>query len=277
MNELIEAHLFRLKRDKVFLTCLVIMLGISVAVMLNGCRQSAVMMTYGYQTRMERYYFALAPAVGLLAGVFSGFFLGTEQDDGAIRSKLIVGHSRRQVYLASLLTNILAAALLTAVWLIGGLVGIPFFGFWEMGGVAAALHIFVAFGSAIALAAIFTLLGMLATKKSASAVGTILLFLALLLMASLIYNKLLEPEMTSGIIWSIDGIQMAEPRPNPSYVGGIMRTVLEVILDILPTGQEALLTNAGIVRPLLNLVASGTITVLTTIAGLTLFQWKDLK
>lgn len=277
MNELMGAHLYRLKRDKVFWLCTIAMLILSVAVMLNGCRQSEVMMSYGYQTRLERYYFTLAPAVGLFAGVFSGLFLGTEYADGAVRSKLIVGHSRRQIYLATLAVNILAAVLITVAWLTGGLIGIPFFGLWEMGVVAAALHILVAFGSAIALAAIFTLFGMLATKKSTSAVGTLLLFLALLLVASLIYNKLLEPELRNGILWTIDGMLMEEPTPNPNYVGGIMRTVLELILDILPTGQEALLTNGGIVRPVLNVAASVAVTVLTTVAGMALFEKKDLK
>lgn len=277
MNELMEAHLYRLKRDKVFWLCMAAMLILSVAVMLNGCRQSEVMMSYGYQIGLERYYFTLAPAAGLFAGVFSGLFLGTEYADGAVRGRLIVGHSRRRIYLASLMTNILAAVLIALAWLTGGLIGIPFLGLWKMGGVSVALHILIALGSTMALAGIFTLLGMLGTKKSTSAVGTLLLFLALLLAASLIFNKLLEPELTSGIIWTIDGLQMAEPTPNPSYVGGAMRKVLEVILDILPTGQEALLANGGIVRPVLNIAASVAVTVLTTVAGLALFEKKDLK
>lgn len=277
MSELMSAHLFRIKRDKTFWACVAVMLVCSVGVMLNGCRQAGSMAAYGYQMNLERYYFTLAPAVGLFAGVFSGLFLGTEHSDGAVRGKLIVGHSRRQVYFASLLTNILAALMITAAWLIGGLVGVPVLGLWKMSGIAVAINILVAVGSAVAIAAMFTLLGMLVTKKSNGVVAAILLFLGLLLTASWVYNALMEPEMTAGFIMTVDGVQTAELTPNPNYVSGVMRKVLELILDILPTGQEALLCNGGIARPLLNLVASGAIAVFTTLAGIAVFERKDLK
>lgn len=277
MSELMSAHLFRIKRDKTFWACVAVMLACSVGVMLNGCRQAGSMAAYGYQMGLERYYFTLAPAVGFFAGVFSGLFLGTEHTDGAVRGKLIVGHSRRKVYLASLLTNILAALTITVVWLVGGLVGIPFLGLWKMSGAAVTMNIVVAIGSAVALAAMFTLLGMLVMKKSNGVVAAILLFLGFLLTASWVYNTLMEPEMTAGFIMTVDGVQTAELTPNPNYVSGVMRKVLELILDILPTGQEALLSNGGIVRPLLNLAASVAITVFTTLAGMAVFERKDIK
>lgn len=277
MSELMSAHLFRIKRDKTFWACVAVMLVCSVGVMLNGCRQAGSMAAYGYQMDLEKYYFTLAPAVGFFAGVFSGLFLGTEHSDGAIRGKLIVGHSRRQVYFASLLTNILAALTITVVWLVGGLVGVPVLGLWKMSGIAVAINILVAVGSAVALAAMFTLLGMLVMKKSNGVVAAILLFLGLLLTASWVYNTLMEPEMTTGFIMTVDGVQTAELTPNPNYVSGVMRKVLELILDILPTGQEALLSNGGIVRPLLNLAASGAVTVFTTLAGMAVFERKDIK
>ena len=72
MNELMGAHLFRMKRDKAFWACLAAMLIFSVGLMLNGCRQAGVMAGYGYQMGLEKYYFTLSPAVGLLTGVFAG-------------------------------------------------------------------------------------------------------------------------------------------------------------------------------------------------------------
>lgn len=83
--------------------------------------------------------------------------------------------------------------------------------------------------------------------------------------------------MTAGFIMTVDGVQTAELTPNPNYVSGVMRKALEMILDILPTGQEALVSNGGIVRPLLNLAASGAITVFTTLAGIAVFERKDIK
>lgn len=277
MDKLMRAHLFRMKRDRVFWICMAVMLACSVGMTLNGCRQAGIMIAQGYQWGLEKYYFTLGPMVGFLAGTFSGLFLGTEHADGAVRGKLIVGYPRRQVYLSALLVNMLAAGAITAVWLAGGLVGIPFLGLWKQGAAAAAVQILIAFGSAMALASIFTLLGMMVEKKSAGAVGSIVLFMALLLVAAWGYNALMEPEMTAGFIMTVDGVQTAELTPNPNYVSGVMRRALELILDILPTGQEALLSNGGIVRPGLNLAASAVITLCTTLAGLAFFEGKDLK
>ena len=159
----------------------------------------------------------------------------------------------------------------------GGLVGIPVLGLWKMSGVTVTMNILVAIGSAVALAAIFTLLGMLVTKKSTGVVAAMLLFLGLLLTASWVYNALMEPEMTAGFIMTVDGVQTAELTPNPNYVSGVMRKVLELILDVLPTGQEAMLANGGVARPLLNLMASVAITVFTTLAGMAVFERKDIK
>lgn len=277
MDKLMRAHLFRMKRDKVFWICMAAMLAFSVGVTLNGCRQAAVMEAQGYQWGLEKYFFALGPLAGFLAGAFSGLFLGTEYADGAVRGKLIVGHSRRQVYLSALLVNMLAAGLITAAWLAGGLVGIPFLGLWRMEGIQVAANILVAMGSAAALASIFTLLGMTGDKRSATAVGSIALFLVLLLVAAWAYNALMEPEMTAGFIMTVDGAQTAQLTPNPNYVSGVMRRALELLLNILPTGQEALLANGGVARPGLDLAASGLITAVTTLAGLAFFEGKDLK
>ena len=170
-----------------------------------------------------------------------------------------------------------SAFTISAVWLVGGLVGIPVLGLWNIGGAALAARILVALGSAMAMASIFTLLGMLVTKKSTAAVGSILLFLALLLGAAWVYNALMEPEMTTGLIMTVDGVQSAELTPNPNYVSGVMRRVLELLLNILPTGQEALVSNGEVGWPLLDLAASGAITLFTTLAGIAVFERKDIK
>ena len=69
-----------------------------------------------------------------------------------------------------------------------------------------------------AFSAIYTFIGMLVSHKAVAEVGSLLLFFALLLMGSAIYEALQQPEFTNQIlITAEEGMKMSEPTPNPSY------------------------------------------------------------
>ena len=60
--------------------------------------------------------------VGILISIFYSLFLGTEYNDGTIRNKLIVGHKRETIYLASFITGTVAVTIIYFIWgLIGGI------------------------------------------------------------------------------------------------------------------------------------------------------------
>lgn len=105
----------------------------------------------------------------------------------------------------------------------------------------------------------------------------ILLWLALLILASMVYNRLCEPESISGIVMTLDGMETSEPSPNPNYVSGTFRTFLEWVVNILPTGQAILMANAEITHPLQNILCSALIALGTTLGGIFAFRRKDLK
>ena len=102
MNDLMSANLFRLKRDKVFWICAGALLILSATVLLNGCRQYRDMWAEGYRVDLARCFFQPVPAIGMCVAVFAGLFLGTDHSEGALRNRLMVGHSREGVYLAGL-------------------------------------------------------------------------------------------------------------------------------------------------------------------------------
>lgn len=277
MRRLLSANLTRLRKDKVFWASLPAVLALSVIHMANGCRQGMGMLEEGYSRALDDYYFELAPFLGLVFAVFMSLFLGTEYSDGTVRNKVVIGHSRGSIYLANLLTCIAASFLLAAAWMLGGLVGLPVFGSWQMGVPGALQYLLISLLFSAALSAIFTLVGSLSGNKAAAAVISILLFLGLLVGASMIYNRLCEPEMISGIVMTTEGMQMSEPSPNPDYVGGALRTAYELILNILPTGQAILMANLEIARPTLQMASSVLVTAAVTAAGISLFRKKDLK
>ncbi|WP_418667115.1 ABC transporter permease subunit [Allofournierella sp.] len=277
MNNLLGANFARLRRDRVFWLCLAALAVCSAFSMLNGCRQAAANADSGFVYQLDHFYFNLAPALGLFGAVFTSLFLGTDYSDGTVRNKLVVGHSRTAVYLADLSVSFCAALLFMAAWLAGGLVGIPFLGPWKLGGTGLALCLLLTVLFLAALTAIFTWVSTAFTNRAVGAVVSILLFLALLVCASMLYNRLCEPEMLSGVVITAEGMTMGEPVPNPDYISGGARAACEFLLDLLPTGQSILLANLELAHPVREALCSLFLTAAAVIAGLWTFRKKDLK
>ena len=101
--------------------------------------------------------------------------------------------------------------------------------------------------------------------------------LGLLLLGSVLYNALWEPEYLTGMVMTANGIEMGEAQPNPNYISGALRTVFQFLVDTLPTGQSILLANQELGRPGLSLAASGAIVLLCSGCGVATFRRKDLK
>lgn len=276
MCKLLSANYSRLWRDKIFWICMGTMLIYSVVYMLNGCRQTTVdLAEYNYS--IDKYYFHFAISIGIFCAVFSSMFFGTEYSDGTIRNKVIVGHTKINIYIASLITTITATLLMVFVWMIGASVAIPILGIWKMGIPNLLVYLLIIIMLAVAFSAICTLINMLSTNKAFTVVISVLLIMGLLIFASMFYNGLCEPEMTSGVQITASGMQMSEPTPNPNYVSGAIRKVYEFILDFLPTGQGLTVWQVEVGHPIRMILSSAAITFLTTLSGIFVFKKKNLK
>lgn len=275
MRKLLSANFCRLRRDKVFWICFLAMLAYVVLAMLGNCHQ-ALQDTTSFQYTLDMFYFVYAFPIGLLIAVFVSLFLGTEYSDGTIRNKLIVGHTRRDIYLAHLFTSMISGSFLLLAGILGGLCGIPFLGTWKMGSRVLFFWL-ISLMCMAAFEAIFTLIGMLCSNKAVSAVLSILLFLGLLLIAFNLYYCLAEPEVVNGIIITKEGMQMGDPEPNPRYLTGLKREIYQFAIDFLPTGQCIEMEELTVVHPIRMIVSSVVITFVTTLGGILAFEKKDLK
>ena len=128
-----------------------------------------------------------------------------------------------------------------------------------------------------ALAALLTLLCLLIPNRAVSAVAAILLMFGLIVVGSVFYNALCEPEMAAAAIMTVNGFEVGEPTPNPDYVSGALRTVYQFAVDALPTGQAILLANQELAHPAVSLSASAGLVLLCTAVGMLVFRRKDLK
>lgn len=282
MSKLLSANFFRLKRDKIFWIVSAAMLVLSAFSMINNgitAQKYADQNIENNVTALESCYFNLMPMIGIFFSVFISLFLGTEYSEGTIRNKLISGHTRTDIYLSNYVTCLVGTEFIYVLFLIGGLVGIPFFGIWKAPISQIIIYTVIGFFITASLTAILNMLSMLSTNKAATAVLSIVLAFALMIIASSIYNVLAEPETTAEFIsMSADGkVEFGDEIPNPAYVSGLERKIDEWLVQFLPTGQGILAANSEISQPVLNIVYSIIIAVIVNIAGIFAFRKKDLK
>ncbi len=276
MRKLISANFSRLFRDKTFWFCVGAMLIYAIVYMLNGVRQATASLAE-YHYTLDDYYFHFALVIGIFCALFCSMFLGTEYSDGTIRNKLVVGHTRTGIYLAGLAVTFLATLLVMAVWLIGALVGVPALGIWQMD-IPHLLECLVIAVLAVAVfSSIFTFISMLSANKAVTVAVSIFVFLGLLILASMIYNGLQQPELASGVEITQGGMQMSEPQPNPAYISGAKRAIYEFMMDFLPTGQGILMWQLEIAHPLRMMLSSVLLVVVPTLGGIAVFKRKNLK
>ncbi len=276
MRKLLSANYSRLWRDKIFWICMGTMLIYSVVYMLNGCRQASVDMSE-YNYGIEQYYFHFALSIGMFCALFNSMFFGTEYSDGTIRNKMIVGHTKTDIYIASLITTITATLFLMLVWLIGACVAIPTLGVWKMSASKLAIYLWIAVLFTVAYSGICTFVSMIVANKAYIVVISMLLILGLLILAGMLYNRLSQPETITGVQITLNGMEMSEPSPNPNYVSGAMRNVYDLILDFLPTGQGLKMWQLEIVHPIRMILSSVLITFFTTFCGIHIFKKKNLR
>lgn len=200
--------------------------------------------------------------------------------DGTIQNKLIVGHTRANLYLANLIVIFSAGLLIMCVWFIGALVGITALGFFTFGIVKLVEYFLLCALLVATYSAINTFIAMLSANKTTTVLISLALAFGLLLCANLLYNALEVPETInsmSGVSISGATAPIGEVVANPNYVGGILRSVFQMLLDILPTGQSINVAFLKVERPYTMIFSSVVVTVGITALGIILFQKKDLK
>lgn len=206
--------------------------------------------------------------------------VGTEYSDGGIRNKLIVGHTRRNIYFSTLLTHITVSILMIVLH---GVVSYTL-GYFLFGGFQTEFSHLIYIISCSALAnlvfvSLFIGISMNISNKAVTVVVTIVLYIAVLYLTSLIGAGLSAEEMIyDGIKISADGtMQLGELIKNPNYVSGMARSVCQFIYDLIPAGQIIQMQSAGFVPCLHFPVISAVLIVLNTTTGYLLFRKKDIK
>lgn len=277
MRKLITANFFRIRKDR-FSWCVVgIIVILSLVNVFNSARSYEAMADAGYILSLEDYYFNQAPLIGAFLALLISMFLGTEFSEGTIRNKLCIGHKRDEIFLSNFISCALATIALTAVWLLISALLFGLIGPLEMSISEFVGCILVAMGFAVSFAALYTVIGSLSSNKAMTIIYTFAVFIVFAIAASGLYDRLCEPEMNEGMMLVGTQLVEMEPTPNPLYLSGAIRTVCEVALELLPTGQALLLSDVAIEYPVRAISLSAVFTIVTLLVGGMLFKKKDIK
>ncbi|MDE6031024.1 MAG: ABC transporter permease, partial [Oscillospiraceae bacterium] len=255
MSRLLSANFARLGKNRLFWVALALTAALSVYVAIQYILLTEEWNAAGETLHFETGYFTLAPFIGLPITLVIIFFLGTDYSDGTIRNKITAGHTRTEIYCANLITCVFISSLIDIVWLVFGLIGLPFMecgqGIGQM-----LLYASVSLLFSISTGAIVALVGMLISGRAGAVAISVILYFGFLIDASPIIMRLDEPEMHSYMEMTAEGMQIVGPIANPQYVGGTLRVVYEFIVNTLAAGQAIMLSNLELEHPVFDLVVS---------------------
>ena len=276
MNKLLSAGFTRLKKDKVFWMSVLLMAGLGIYISISNYSFSQ---TYGQTVVLDSNIFSHILLVPIVFSVFCSLFIGTEYSDGTIRNKIVVGHTRRAIYLANLIVctaaNLIIFAAYEAAYLC---VGIPLFGFFQSDIRTVLLFTLCAAGICLTVSSLLTLIAMLCHSKAITTVLCILGMIILLFTGTYIRSRLSQPETYSDYSYSVNGELVSEgEHPNPIYLRGNKRKVYEFLYDFLPSGQSVQCQEMSSEHPGILLLYSGIILIASSGAGLCIFRRKDIK
>ena len=239
MKNLLCAYFSRLWKEKMFWAAVIFM---AAAGFFFTVIQHIAQQPYrdpAHPTTPEEFCFNFHQLIGVVSAIVCCLFLGREFQDGALRNQLIAGHSRTVVYLAGLVVNILSALLLCLCYVLFACVtGIPLMGGFQADTGTILLLLLGNLLTVMAYCSLFTLIEMLSASRTGAIVTALLATLVLLALGTLLVGRLQEPEwlsMASGVD-ETGSLIFGQAQPNPSYLGGPMRTVFQVLVNLLPTG-----------------------------------------
>ena len=122
MSKLLAANFSRMKKDVSFWIISAAVLMISISEVINNAYIDATVYPEDGETILNFLLFQTIPAMGMVYAIFIAMFIGKEYSNGTIRNKLIVGHTRTNIYLANFITCLTGSLIIYSMIFIGDLV-----------------------------------------------------------------------------------------------------------------------------------------------------------
>ena len=232
------------------------------------------------KTPIDRTYIIYINIISFLIAIFVSIFVGTDYSDGTIRNKIIVGHSRKNIYLSNLIISIVVGLVLEIIHLtIVTIIGIPLIGKIQMNILDFLYIILNMILLIIVFSSIFNFISMLCSNVTLSTVGSLLLILIMYVFCmsiSVVANSTKELKIQD---FDENGNLITQYIEDKNYPGDFNKNLCKTVINILPTGQAMELSDVNIdmkeikIYPLYSL---GGI-IIINVLGIYMFNKKELK
>ena len=286
MNKLLRANFFRLIKNKIFWGIIVITLGITSVLLFNTIINNQGETKESIDRLLVMYMYF----IGITMAIFTSLFVGTEYSDGVLRNKIVIGHSRKHIYLADLITSIIVELCIQLMYmLIVAVIGIPIFGTLQM---TIEKFLFVIIDIVIIIityASIFTCITLLCSDITVSTVSCMILVLIMFIASMALSSTANTMKYRETYIQTENGEIEVHQKLNPDYPGDLKKNVAKTILYCLPTGQTSQIISQISKKPfqITNYMSddelktvflySVGVTIVITGVGMYCFKRKDLK
>lgn len=279
MKSLLSADFARLKRDKFIYLSVTAMLIYTVYKAVSFYRPEPIEDFDPILHHWSLYYFDAVSVFPLICAIFISLYVCKDFDHKTVRNKTIAGHSKAAVYLSYLGMSFAGSVLIYIAMLIGGLVNMPLYGTPEPREYNVEVYIIIGFFTALSIASAYTFISMLSGSRVKALIASVIVFFAALLILNLVCIPIGEPQFLDEGYMILDGVKVELPKenPNPKYVDGALRTLLECIAEFFPSGNAVLLLNRMVVNPIREIALSLIFTLVTTLGGIFAFGKKDMR
>lgn len=281
MLKLLRAEFSRLRKDKTFW---LVVCGSALYALFLVIFGYISVKRYGGDLNLDTlfvcaYGFGGALAVpGLLMAIFCSVFIGREFRDGAVRNKLIVGHSRTGIYFAELTVSAAVGLLVNAAYFLPVFaVGAPLIGWFESASAAPILWALLC-GTlmTLAYAAAFTFVAMLSRSMTAASIISIIAVVAVMFASGLLINMINQPDTVSEWI-IVDGVEVMREVPNPHKLSAAAEAFCQFLIDFLPSGQSMQITRGTDYNNWQMALYSVGLIAFSAGGGIAVFRRVDLK
>lgn len=286
MHKLLKANFYRLVKNKIFWGIVIITILIACFILLN------TILNHQGETKegIDKILVMYIHFIGIFIAIFTSLFVGTEYSDGALRNKIVIGHSRKSTYFANVITSIAVGLCIEFIYMfVIMIIGIPTLGTLQM---TAEKFLFILLDIVfmiITYASIFTCMTLLCSDITISTVACIILLLVMFIANISLSSTGNATKYYETYTQNENGEVEVYQEPNPTYPGDFKKNLAKIILYCIPTGQASQIVSQVNKKPFQMVdymsddelktvfLYSFGVTVFITGIGIYCFKRKDLK
>ena len=279
MSKLVSANFSRLLRNEFFWIGLALVVGIAAFIAIDFvqahpmCRE-----TISHETKSV--CFKYTPVIAAIIALFAGLFVGEEYSNKTIRNKIASGYSKKEIYRANWLVCTAVGSLFYLVFFL--MIALPIAPWKELvkyhANVVAEFmrSALVNLFAILSLVSIVVFVAMFVKNRIIGVVATLGCVLLLFLASELMFEGIRETQFES--VFN-EELGFAMEMANPEYNGGIVRGIVQTVMDVQPFGQILQVNMGravdikGIVLPMYSCLMMA----LFYIGGAHLFGKRDLE